>query len=62
MPETYTDESLMPFGMHKDKPLVDVPASYLIWLYENNKCNQPLKLYIEENMDVLQIEVKRQRK
>lgn len=54
-----TDESIMPFGIHKGKRLIDVPAQYLIWLYDNNKCSGPLKDYIEDNMDALKKEVKR---
>jgi len=48
-----TDESKMPFGIHAGKELIDVPASYLLWLYDNNKCYGELKKYIEENKDVL---------
>ena len=54
-----TDASLMPFGVHKGKRLIDVPGAYLIWLHENNKCSRPLKDYIEENMDALKKEAKR---
>jgi len=54
-----TDESLMPFGAHKGKPLIDVPASYLIWLYDNNKTGKELKEYIEDNMQVLKQELKK---
>lgn len=25
----------MPFGMHKGKPLGDVPAKYLLWLWDS---------------------------
>jgi len=32
-----TDETIMPFGAHKGKKLANVPADYLIWMYENNK-------------------------
>jgi len=53
-----TDESLMPFGVHKGKQLADVPASYLIWLYDNDKCFGELKSYIEENLKVLRAEIK----
>lgn len=48
-----TDESLMPYGIHKDKKIANVPASYLIWLYENNKCSGEVREYIKENLDVL---------
>jgi len=47
------DNSIMKFGAHKGKHLRDVPDSYLLWLYENNKCSIDLKEYIEENLDVI---------
>lgn len=54
-----TDESILTFGMHKGKRLIDVPASYLIWLYEENKCGSELRAYIEDNMQALRKEAKR---
>lgn len=48
-----SDSSLMPFGQHKGEKMIDVPASYLIWLFENNKCNGDVKEYIKDNLDVL---------
>lgn len=57
-----TDESKMPYGVHKDKNMVDVPASYLLWLYENNKCSGEVKQYIEDNLDVIKVEVERRSK
>jgi len=53
-----TDESLMPFGKFKGQKLIDVPARYLVWLYDNNKAFGVLKEYIRENMDALQLEIK----
>lgn len=47
------DESIMLFGMHKGKKLANVPANYLLWLYENEKAFGTLKTYIEENMDAI---------
>ena len=58
-----TDKSLMPFGKHQGKPMIEVPASYLLWLHDNAKdLRDPLKSYIKENIDVLRAEVKRQTK
>lgn len=54
-----TDNDLMPFGKYKGEKLANVPASYLLWLYDNNKCNKYLREYIEDNMDVLNEEVKK---
>jgi uncharacterized protein (DUF3820 family) len=52
------DNSIMPWGMHKGKKMANVPARYLIYLY-NNGCSDPfVKAYIAENLDVLQTEVK----
>ena len=54
-----TDESLMPLGKYKGEKMANVPASYLIWLYDENKCNRNVREYIEDNLDVIQEEIKR---
>lgn len=51
-----TDESLMPWGKHKGKEMANVPADYLVWLYENNKCSGAVKTYIEDNLELLRSE------
>ena len=55
--EDYTDETIMDFGMHKGAKLANVPASYFLYLYNNNKCFGKLKQYILENLEVLQKEI-----
>ena len=57
----FTDETRMPFGKHKGGQLINVPASYLIWLYDNQMRNGALKNYIEDNLDVLRQEIKEQK-
>lgn len=52
----YTDQSVMPFGKHKGLKLANVPAHYLIWLYESNMKDGPLKDYIKENLEALRME------
>ena len=43
----------MPFGRHKGKAMINVPAKYLLWLY-NEGCNhEAVKRYILENLDAL---------
>jgi len=32
------DIDLMPWGKYKGVKMANVPASYLIWLYKENKC------------------------
>jgi uncharacterized protein (DUF3820 family) len=52
------DDSPMPFGKHKGEKMANVPAEYLLWLYENNNCTYEVKKYIDQNMDVLKLELK----
>jgi len=56
------DNSIMPFGKFKGFKLANVPADYLLWLYNANKCYGDLKAYIKDNLDVLQSEIKSYRK
>jgi len=47
----------MPFGKYKGKELQDIPASYLLWLYNEGLNHLQLKEYIEDNMEVLEKEI-----
>lgn len=51
-----TDKSILDFGLkYRGKVLEDVPASYLLFIYNNNYAiGQELKDYIEDNLDVLE--------
>jgi uncharacterized protein (DUF3820 family) len=61
-----TDTSLMPYGKHKDIEMANVPASYLLWLYESklktdskinmSLNNKMLKDYILDNLEILENE------
>lgn len=52
-----TDDSLMPFGVHKGKALANVPAHYLIYIFEQGyRMSDELRAYIRDNMDVLKNE------
>ena len=53
------DTDPMPFGKYSGKPMQDVPASYLFWLWTNGKeadkfC--PVADYIRRNIDALKQE------
>lgn len=54
-----TDNSPMPYGKHKGKQMIDVPADYLLWLYDNGKCNGEVKAYVIDNHEVLVAQEKR---
>lgn len=54
-----TDTSLMPYGKFINVPMANVPGDYLLWLYNNNKCGGEVKMYIEENLDVIKSELKK---
>lgn len=53
------DNSLMPFGKHKGEKLANLPAGYLLFIYDNFQLHDNLKKYIEDNMQVLKQEQKR---
>lgn len=46
-----TDNNIIPFGKYKGCKLANIPDEYLIWLYDNDKCNsmEGLKEYILDN-------------
>jgi len=54
-----TDESIMPWGMHKGRQLADVPADYLLFIWEKKYARGELFRYIEENLTVLQAQARR---
>jgi len=54
------DLSKMPFGKHAGKPMQDVPASYLHWLWtkEDFDKKSPVGVYISENIEALKLDYK----
>lgn len=54
-----TDNTPMPFGMHIGKPMVDIPAKYLLWLYYEGCSHDGVRKYILNNLDILNREVSR---
>lgn len=58
LPLPMTDDSPMPFGKFKGKPLANVPAHYLLWVYENvPNLGASFKAYLESNMDAIKLEI-----
>lgn len=55
------DTDAMPFGKYKGKPMQDIPASYLHWLWVNgleHDKQSDVAEYIRRNMDALKKEHK----
>lgn len=48
----------MSFGKYKGHKLANVPADYLIFIYEEYNLQAPLKKYIADNLQGLKQEVK----
>lgn len=59
IPPVITDETIMTYGKHRGKEFQEIPADYLIWLYEETDCPLNIKTYVEDNMDVLEAEIRR---
>jgi len=47
------DTDPMPNGKYKGVEMANVPASYLLWCYDNNKCSPHVKRYVQDNKEVL---------
>lgn len=51
-----TDNTPMPFGKYIGKPMLEVPAKYLLWLFDNGCHHTGVKKYITDNLDCLRKE------
>jgi len=61
MPITVTrlqDTDLMPFGVHKDKQMQDVPADYLAFLKRDGCNHAGVAAYIEWAWKAIQMELR----
>lgn len=56
----YTDTTPMPWGAHKGKAMANVPDSYLLWLYTENKAHGDLRDYIRINLAVINTNISKQ--
>jgi uncharacterized protein (DUF3820 family) len=57
--EELTDESPMPYGKHKGVAMANVPADYLLYMYNQDMLTEEVSAYVEDNMDVLEQEVRK---
>jgi uncharacterized protein (DUF3820 family) len=58
----YNDNTPMPFGKYQGKTLINVPAVYLLWLYNNNCSHEGVKKYIVDNLEILKKEAEKVRR
>lgn len=56
--QKFDDNSIMPFGKYKGVAMANVPASYLLWLYDQDCRTQSTQVYeyIKEHYDILSAE------
>jgi uncharacterized protein (DUF3820 family) len=52
----FTKESIIPFGKYKGSKLSEIPPSYLLWIYEQNKAPKNLRRYIADNIQTIRTE------
>lgn len=57
-----TDESPMLWGKYEGESMCNVPADYFMFLYNNNKYDHDVGVYIRNNLDVFKAELKQQGK
>ena len=60
-----TDNDLMPWGKYKGKKMINVPASYLLWLWDewglqkSGELHRQLREYVRDNLQALRKEIKK---
>lgn len=61
-----TDNDFMPSGKYSKAgsegatKMIDVPAKYLLYVYENNMCNARVAKYIKDNLEVIKEQIKKE--
>lgn len=50
-----TENSVLTFGVHKGKPLKEVPARWLIDWSNNEFARGPLQLWIKQNLNSIKL-------
>jgi len=55
-----TDKDIMPMGKHKGTSMGNVPAQYLMYMYEGNMFDSfpRVKQYVIDNLEVIKQELK----
>jgi len=48
-----TKDTRLTFGKYNGKKICEVPAEYLLFIFENNHCPAKLAFYINRNLDEL---------
>lgn len=52
----FTDHTPMPFGKYRGTTMANVPAVYLLWLFNKGCDHDGVKQYINSNLDILRKE------
>ena len=58
-PVPLQDTDKITFGKYLGKRLIDIPAEYFLWLYNEGCSHAGVRAYINENLQVLNQQAKR---
>lgn len=58
----FNDNTPTPFGRHKGTAVANVPATYLLWLFNEGCTHEGVKQYINDNLAALNKEAENVRK
>ena len=47
------DDDLMPWGIHKNKTMANVPDEYLLQMYKSKKAKGNVLEYIKDNLEAI---------
>lgn len=57
MKEKIYGDYIIPYGRYQGKKMKDIPAKYLVWLYNHNRTSHEVAKYVRWNRDVLLEEI-----
>lgn len=49
MARTLTEEDIIDYGKYKGTKLKNIPASYLLWVYDNDRATPEIRRYVKQN-------------
>jgi uncharacterized protein (DUF3820 family) len=55
----YIEDQIMPFGKYKGEQLLDIPVTYLEWIYDNVDLRGDLAAGVKKAIDMLRAEKNR---
>ena len=61
LPDLTDNDSMPGSGKHAGTPMINVPADYLVYIYDNNMAGAQVRKYFEDNEAIIRKEAAKQK-